>query len=1370
MEAQARCVRASGRAAFFIRIEDIEEGFETAFELGGVDAFEDWLGSQEEAWFFLDSVDEARLENPRAFEKAIRRFAARVGPASGRAHIFISSRPYAWRVRSDRDLLERYLPLPAPRIGEISPLRKATAAGRALRVYLLDPLDEADIRIFAEHRNTPQVEVLLAALQRANLISMAARPFDLEGILAKWSTDLTLDGRLGLLQHNVELHLKEIDPDRGQRRPLSWERARQGARLLAAAVVLMGEPGVRVPDSDQGGRGIEAETVLVGWEPPEIQTLLERGIFNGVLYGMVRFRHREVRELLAAEWFGEQLRGGGSRHSVESLFIRKQYGRSIITPRLRPVLPWLILFDDEIRHKVLKIAPGILLEGGDVARLPVDERRALLAGVVRSVAEDSDDRSARDNSAIARIAQSDLAGDVLHLIAKYRHNDEAIFFLGRLVWQGAMAECVPALSEIAGDPEAGLYARIASTRAVMTCGSRAQGDQLWAGLLASPKVLPRKLFAEVLADATPSLESVHLLLASIGKLSAYERYVSTGLEQAFLGFVDRLPVGSALPAAEPLRVLIKGLNGYLGREPYIEQQECHVSRAFGWLLAPALHAVERLVIARSETALSPEALCVMLEAPAVQLWGGGDYRGHKNDLHEIVPAWRALNDALFWHSVEECRVRLDERKSKRLVDDWPVQWLKPYWRFGVDRFEDVLGFVRSRGFLDDRMVALSLAYRLFMQADRPAGWLDRLADSVKGNPDLEQHLDVREHPPQSALEFDEQATRMKDDWARQQEERRQNRVQWVARLKAAPEVVQHPPGLKPGEISGDQCWLLTEMEQPEGGTHREIGANWMALIPEFGEEVARAYRDAAVSSWRHYSPGLRSQGQDTNSIPYALIFAMAGLEIEAGEDGFFESLTQDEARHALRYLVWEMNGLPDWLEQLYQLYPKLVLEAVLAELYWELEHTGADAPAHYLVGKLVHAAPWLHRGLAPEVAAWLALREVQNAELLSQCVQIVLSGDADRKVVSKLAQSKAEKNGVEAQRAIWYALWVDTDADEALPAVEKWLSSLPAEKASGEAQLLITKLMGTRRSFNDWPLFGSFRNPRHLKALYMLMHQYIRTKDDIDHSGKGVFSPVLRDDAQDGREALVKQLSEISGKEAYVALAGLASEHPDPAYRPWMERLAFQRAQQDADMEPWSVQQVRDYAQKHQRTPETQRQLFDLAVDRLIDLKAWLERGSDSPYKTWQRVDEETEMRNLVAGRLAAQSAGRYTCAQENEFPNRQRPDILIQNARVTSAVPIELKLLDNGWSGPALCERLRNQLAGDYLREQAAGCGVMLLVWQGRSRQLHWRIGRRRVKLRDLENALESYWETVADGFPHVAAIKVVLIDLTARGVRSEG
>jgi hypothetical protein len=100
--------------------------------------------------------------------------------------------------------------------------------------------------------------------------------------------------------------------------------------------------------------------------------------------------------------------------------------------------------------------------------------------------------------------------------------------------------------------------------------------------------------------------------------------------------------------------------------------------------------------------------------------------------------------------------------------------------------------------------------------------------------------------------------------------------------------------------------------------------------------------------------------------------------------------------------------------------------------------------------------------------------------------------------------------------------------------------------------------------------------------------------------------------------------------------------------------------------------------------------------------------------------------------------------------------------------VPIELKLVDMSWSGPQLCERLRNQLAGDYLREAKAGCGIMLLMWRGSKPGRRWEIDGQSVALENLPCALAMHWAGVSSNFPNVSAITVVGIDLTSRSIKS--
>ena len=192
MKTRAEHVEQQGRPAFFIRIEDIEDDFQHSFDVGSAEAFEQWLRSQDDAWFYLDSVDEARLKDPRTFEKAIRRFSREIKKAQHRAHVCISSRPYAWRPKSDRDLVKRHLSLPKERSKPTGKDRETTDTSEsedALEVFLLLPLNETDIRQFAEYRSVPEVDHLIDVLERRSLMALAGRPFDLEAILDKWASD-----------------------------------------------------------------------------------------------------------------------------------------------------------------------------------------------------------------------------------------------------------------------------------------------------------------------------------------------------------------------------------------------------------------------------------------------------------------------------------------------------------------------------------------------------------------------------------------------------------------------------------------------------------------------------------------------------------------------------------------------------------------------------------------------------------------------------------------------------------------------------------------------------------------------------------------------------------------------------------------------------------------------------------------------------------------------------------------------------------------------------------------------------------------------------------------------------------------------------
>ena len=1373
MIARAEFIEAQGSPAFFIRIEDILDDFEKAFEVGSAETFQQWLSSQDEAWIFLDSVDEARLSNPKEFEKAIRQFAKAIQTAQLRAHICVSSRPYAWRPKSDRELIECYLPYKKPQpettVQNSEPTESSEPSETELEIYWLDPLDEADIRLFSVHRSVPKVDELIEELNRLNVMAMAERPFDLEGILHKWTTDGELGSRSELLQHNIELRLEESDPDKAVQRPLNLGKAHEGARMLAAAVILCGKPGIQVPDNTHERTGIEAEKVLSNWDPRDVRTLLERAIFNDVIYGTVRFRHREVREYLAAEWFAELLQKGNAYHAIEELIFREQYGEHIVSPRLRPILPWMILKDENIRKRALDIHPDIAVEGGDPACLPLPVRKKILADILASIVRKGMAGTAQDNNAIARIAQPDLTDETLSLINEYIAHDDAVFFLGRVVWQGKMLECVPPLLAVAHDPTRDIYSRIVATRAVMSCGTAEQKSSLWDNLLKAQAEIPRELLPELLQGTSTDGEGVALLLKAIDKLPPYNRFKATGLCQALHGYIDRLPILNA-DCIQPLTELFDGLKKFLARPPHMDCHTGRISEEFAWLLAPATHAVERLVSARAASAVQDVVLEILLIIPDIREIRGEYFDDYKDKLQELVPEWPELNDSLFWWSVKVKRACL-ERDGERLNSDFPVAWPAHYWFFGPGSFFRVLEWLNTRELEDDRLVALSLAHRIYAEAKRPTEWLRRLRATVADDTVLVARLEGWLNPTISDQERERQQQRieLKNKHQRQRREQERNRSEWVDRLKKNPDLIRNPPGLKPGVSSNDQEFLMMELEGDGIQTKTTQKADWEFLIDEFGHDVANAYRDAAMSHWRHYHPGLRSEGADPSSFPVSLYFAMAGLEIESREhSGFPTHLNESEVVHSLRYITWELNGFPSWFETMYRANPQAVMKALRTEIFWELDNTKPNQPSHRLLHDLTYYAPWLHHALIKPLQTWFLENDMPTVDSLRYSLHILKSGGMDPAEFGTLAKTKIDSTQSNEILSHWFAIWVDAQPDSGIPALSEWLTKLDSDQSSNACQLFITALMGNRHHSSTGPIIGNFQTAEYLKSLYLLMHTYIRVEDDI-HYGTGAYSPKLRDHAQDARGMIFNLLSEIPGKATYVVLKELIEKQSNPDRRLWMAERAYKRAEEDGDLEPWSITQISEFGTQLTRTPVTHRQLFDLTVARLIDLKNWLERSDTSPYVTWQRVKKETEMRNLVADRLAQNADHSFTVSQEPEVSNRQRMDIWLQNQNAEYPIPIELKLLDKNWTGPKLCERLRNQLAGDYLCDGTERCGAMLLIWQGRKSAKQWKIGGKLVSVSDLQDALKKDWCSISNRYPNVAAIEVIVIDLTQRAIKSD-
>jgi len=1366
-------LREEGKHAFFLRLEHIPRDFEDAFEVGTYEAFKEWLASGEEGWLFLDSVDEARLRDPRDFELAIRRLSRQISTAKDRAHIVITGRTIAWRPKTDLAYCTAHLPYAASTTSERDPQDEDDAHARSFqtdaetegksksifKIVALDDLTSDQILVFAEARRIEDSRAFLEAVERADARSFTSRPQDLEELTEFWIDKGQIGTRLELMRNSIDRRLAERDQSRADARPLSAERARLGARLLAAATTLAQDSAIRVPDGAENSKGIAVQSVLPDWDDKDQSTLLLRPIFDEAIYGAVRFHHRSVREYLTAEWFADLLKRETSRRTIERLFFRNQYGLEIVVPTLRPILPWLAILDEKIRERVRKVAPEIVFEGGDPGQLPLEIRRHILHEVCEQMADDATGRSMRDYAAVQRFANPDLTDDVRALMRQYADNDDLTAFLLRMVWLGQLAGARPEAMDLALTPSAGHYARIAAFRAIKAIGSNEDQEHVRRSFLAEATELRREWLAELLDGVRPTERTLVWLLLCLEKSEPKKRYTVDPLTDAATEFTSAADI-------ELLPQFVTGLNKLLSLPPMLERRYCEVSERFLWLMTPACKVVERLILARHPASLDPDALAVLHKFSAARAYGRHDLTDVKVDFSKLVPAWKDLNRALFWFGVERSREAIDKKRGERLTHFWRASPSGSSWRFDEGDFDYVAGEISRQTLLDNRLVALSLAFDLYRSAERPRAWREKLKKMVTSNDELSERLGTYLRPPAQSQD-ERRWKRQEARWKRRDEARRKKQdkyhADWKRYLNENLDEIRAAQRDNPGAITNALYYLFDQIRDEDNTTQRWTEYNWRTLIPEYGEEVARFFRDGTVSFWRHHEPKLRSEGAPLNETTFAVIIGLTGLEIEANETkDWAKSLSAAEVERACKYASFELNGFPTWLPKLFETQPKIVCDFLMREMRYELSIEKPETETHYVMSDVSWSGQWAWDQIAPGIHDLLK-REPTNLSNLDKLLKVLQGSNRPDELIEKLASRKCRTLRKPEHVARWFAVWTGVAPDAAIASLRVRIGEMadPNERTL-LAMTFATHLLVGRRG-DGVAARQAFKTPEYLKSLYLLMHAHIRCEEDINRAGTGAYSPGLRDSAQDARNSLLELLNQIPGKESFLALMDIARMHPEEASRPWIMLHAKTKAEQSGDIEPWSPAQVRDFHDRLDFTPSNHRELAELAILRLLDLKDDLEHGDSSVAGILQTVTQETDIRKYIGRELREKASGRYSIPQEEEFADAKKPDLRFHGIDFDGPVPAELKLADN-WTGPELFERLENQLCGDYLRDNRSSRGIYVLVYRGDKGRWGVPCSGKRVKFAGLILALQEHWRQISPKFPNVDDISVIGIDLTKR------
>jgi hypothetical protein len=1362
----ARRLRAQGKAAFFLRLEHVAIDFEMAFEEGTLKEFQAWLATSEQGWMLLDSIDESRLRSPLDFAVAIRKVSIQLATAKQRTHLFITGRTPAWRPKTDLELCDMLFPMAAENVEipvlrnpeSINEHRAVAATGRSpFKIVALEDLSGVQVRHFASEKGIGNTQAFLDAIERADAWSFTARPQDLDEMTGFWLDNGAIGSRLELMKSSVRRRLKEPEQTRAEALPLASDKAMEGAQIIAAALMLTNQQTIQIPDGAYGSEGLQLGAVLTGWLDKDISTLLQRPLFIPDIYGAVRFHHRSVKEYLAAQWFLKLLNQEVSRRKVEELFIREQYGREVIVPSLRPLLPWLAMADDRILARVRDVAPEIVFEGGDPVQLPADVRSSMLVQICFELANGTSTRLMADFAAIQRFAAPDLTAALCRLVPQYQSNDDIVFFLMRMIWQGRLTGALPNAVAVACSPTAGYASRIAAFRAIAGLGTEPEMALIRKGFSEECGPLNRRCMADLVSHVQhPDEQTLQWLMSCIPRLTEHNEYESAGLAEEIASFFERLPLKLIDDGLASLSVLLTS-------PPVIEHRYCNISKRYQWLQQAAGVAVNRMIRAVDASALMPNSLAILQVLSAGERYNDGGFDVQKLGLADAVQQWPELKWAMFWNTVEQER-KTKAKKGERMIDYWIAMVTAIYVSFGDSDFDAAVQAISERPLADDKLVALSLAFGLYVETDRQRSRLNQMKRVIGEDAHLKTRLAELMKPPKksSAIKQMERELAMGSRRAAVRAEKEAKaRLAAPAQLEAQLDTLRNPGFDDPSAVSQSQYYLYNRVRQLEKNRASWAVRNWRALESEFGPRTPKAFRDGMVAFWRKHVPKLVSEGAPLDSTPLADHFGLSGLTIESDEDPeLFWHLTPAEASVAFRYAMKELNGFPHWFPALWKSHPDLIKSMILGEITFELHCDQENAPSHYIISNLSRVADWLWDAIAPDIVRLLRTHPPKSGSRMVHLLDIVHASKLPDATIAALAAEKVASSDYHEHLPLWMATWTGVDPSSAIDAMEAHLAVLGDAERTEFSMGYVTHLLGARSMSSR--VRAGFRSPPVLRRLYMLVHEHVRSCEDIERANKGVYSPGLRDNAQDARERLVGILGEIPGRDAYLALKAISNSHPEPQMRPWFAQQARSKAEADSERPPWSAEQVNQFGTEFERTPANHRELFDLAVLRLLDFKHELEDSDNSTASVLIREEKETVLRNYIGAWCNRSSLSRYVVPQEEELPDAKRPDIRWHGVGFKGAVPTELKIADN-WRGPQLFERLEGQLAGDYLRDDASSRGIYLLLYRGV--QKHWQLpGGEMGSFDELVSALQIHWVTVAAAHPRVEEIKVIGIDLTKR------
>jgi nucleoside phosphorylase len=585
-----------------------------------------------------------------------------------------------------------------------------------------------------------------------------------------------------------------------------------------------------------------------------------------------------------------------------------------------------------------------------------------------------------------------------------------------------------------------------------------------------------------------------------------------------------------------------------------------------WLLPLAAKLVAGLL---DELPVRGERPSVIMAALDMFRWCNerGMYIAHGlAEVKKAVERHPCVRRALFWQRVEE------HRQEKGSTPTRYFELRCSYELFELSNADHSWLTVdaKARPNVQERLLAFDVLSKTPVTEATPHAHLELLREVAEESPELTRRLSRMLNPPALPI------PPISRKWERQARATMLARERHDASNRA--ELDRRLEQIRDGSDLGALRFLYDNA----GLDHSSGEVIAVELLEEkFGRRIAEAAVAGFRAFWRTYDPPLPHERERRDSTPYGVVLGLAGLSLDFARGLDASTMSVTHARLAARYAASELNALPAWLSDLAAAHPAAVADTLGPAVAADLAHPDDGTQIYDVLAKLPRAPEVVKQVLAPCVAQQLRAVEPPTVEALQYALDVLLSLHMSMaQDLSGLAPERCRRaiNAPE-RMAAWWEAWLSVEPNGALDFLESAIREVSPERA----YQIVLKVC---HRFYDCSMFHATRplhvrsQPEALRRLIPLVYQYIKPDDDIVH--ERMYSPGVRDHAQEVRSHLITWLSEISGREALQSLRALAGDPRLAALRDWLLHLAEQRLVSSAGLaRPTVVERLTELCKAH---------------------------------------------------------------------------------------------------------------------------------------------------------------------------------------------